>query len=142
MKPAPFDVFVCYSHEARFLGELVVQSLEEAGLRAYRPWIAGSSGQIPEEDDIRDVLLKCRAVVGAHMVGRDVDPLLLIAIGAARERRIPCFLVTDETWTGAPAYLGKVLAYSDRNLAVMSRTIATKLATQSRSTGRQAAVQT
>lgn len=126
MKPTATDVFVWYSYEARFLGELIVQSLEDAGLRAFRPSIAGPSRQVPEETEVRDVLLQCRAVVGAHMVGNDVDPLLLIALGAARERGIPGFLVTDEPWTEAPAYIGKVLPYSEKSLELISRSVATR----------------
>src|SRR4051794_21417853 len=100
-KATPSDVFVCYAYEARFLGELVVQSLEDRGLPIYRPWIADQSEKI-HEDDVREVVRRLRAVVGVHLVGRDVEPLLLIAIGAARERKVPVFVITDEEWPDAP----------------------------------------
>ena len=91
----PYDVFLCFPYEARGLGDLVLLSLEEAGLKVFRPWSADVTvGE--RAQDARAVLAGSRAVVGVVLSGEAVDPTLVIAIGAANALGKPVFIITDD----------------------------------------------
>lgn len=88
------DVLLCYAVEDRRFGEMVEQGLADAGLTVFKPW----TGMAPDEaghDRAWDALVESVAVVGVVRSDGVVPPALLVAIGAAKMRDKPVYVVTD-----------------------------------------------
>jgi hypothetical protein len=133
----PYDVFLCYGDDVQGLGAIVLMALEEAGLRTYRPWIADDSGRIPNSDP-RSVLAQSKAVVGAVLSGGNLNPTLVVAIGAAQSLGKPVYIVTDEVENpDLPPYVKALSVFPLSRIDAMVRQI-TRTSTKSLSKARHA----
>lgn len=119
-----YDVFLCFPYEARGLGDLVMTSLEEVGLKVFRPWVADAAAGDRAKDS-RTVLAESRAVVGVVLSGEPVDPTLVIAIGAANGLGKPVFIVTDDVeQPDLPRYITSLRVYPQSRLHHMRDAVA------------------